>query len=456
MNLSIVILAAGKGSRMNSGTPKVLHTLAGLPMLTHVLQTAASLKPSAIYCIVGHGQDHIKAKMGDGLCHWVEQREQLGTAHAVAQALPFIKTERVLILCGDVPLMRAKTLSEFINQTPEAALGLITYAMDEPQGFGRIIRDNNQAILDVVEEKDATPAQRAIREVSSGIYLARTADLQRWIPHIKNQNAGGEYYLPDIVPMAVKETGMTGYLLKQTEEALGVNDKIQLAQAERIMQAQHAKTLMQSGVTLIDPARYDQRGTVKAGQDVVIDINCICEGEVVIGDRCRIGANVILRNVTLGVDCEILPHTIIDGAVLKNNVTVGPFARIRPGTVLSNDVKVGNFVEIKNTHMGANTKANHLSYLGDAQLGEHVNIGAGTITCNYDGVNKSVTRIADGAFIGSNASLVAPLEIGENAVIGAGSVITKDAPKEQLTVARAKQTTIPNWKRPERSANKED
>lgn len=456
MNLSIIILAAGKGSRMNSATPKVLHTLAGEPMLTHVLRTAAALNPSAIYCIVGHGQAHIKAKMGDGLCHWVEQSEQLGTAHAVAQALPFIKTEQVLILCGDVPLMRTQTLKEFIAQTPATSLGLITYAMNEPKGFGRIIRDNTQAIIGVVEEKDASPEQRAIKEVSSGIYLGRTADLKRWIPHIKNQNASGEYYLPDIVPMAVKDAGMTGYRLKQPQEALGVNDKIQLAQAERAMQETHANTLMQAGVTLIDPARYDQRGTVKAGQDVVIDINCICEGEVVIGDRCRIGANVILRNVTLGTDCEILPHTIIDGAILKDHVTVGPFARIRPGTVLSNDVKVGNFVEIKNTIMGAGSKANHLSYLGDAQLGEHVNIGAGTITCNYDGVNKSTTMIADGAFIGSNASLVAPVEIGVNAVIGAGSVITKDAPKEQLTVARAKQTTVPNWKRPERSDNKED
>lgn len=420
MNLSIIILAAGKGSRMNSATPKVLHALAGEPMLTHVLRTAAALKPSAIYCIVGHGQAHIKAKIGDGLCHWVEQSEQLGTAHAVAQALPFIKTERVLILCGDVPLMRTQTLAEFIEHTPAAALGLITYAMNEPKGFGRIIRDSTQAITAVVEEKDATPEQRTIKEVSSGIYLGRTTDFQHWIPQVSNQNAGGEYYLPDIVPMAVQDAGMTGFLLQHPQEALGVNDKIQLAQAERAIQETHARALMQAGVTLIDPARYDQRGTVKAGQDVVIDVNCICEGEVIIGDRCRIGAHVILRNVTLGADCEILPHTLIDGAILKDNVTVGPFARIRPGTVLACDVKVGNFVEIKNTVMGAGSKANHLSYLGDAKLGEQVNIGAGTITCNYDGVNKSTTLIADGAFIGSNASLVAPVEIGVNAVIGAG------------------------------------
>lgn len=451
MNLSIVILAAGKGSRMHSDIPKVLHPLAGEPMLTHVLRTAAGLNPEAIYCIVGHGQAQVKATMGHHPCHWVEQMEQLGTAHALAQALPLVKTERVLVLCGDVPLMRLQTLKAFITQTPSKALGLMTYIMEDPKGFGRILRDKAGAIIAVVEEKDATDEQRALCEVSSGIYLGDTQDFKRWIPQIHNQNASGEYYLPDIVPMAVKGAGMSGYLLKQAQEALGVNDKKQLAQAERLLQAERAQQLMQAGVTLIDPARYDQRGTVKVGKDISIDINCILEGEVVIGDRCTIGANVILRDVTLGADCHILPNTLIEGAILKDNVSVGPFARIRPGTVLSSDVKVGNFVEVKNTMMGVGSKANHLSYLGDAQLGEHVNIGAGTITCNYDGVNKSITLIADGAFIGSNASLVAPVEIGVNAVIGAGSVITKDAPKEQLTVARAKQTTVPHWKRPQRS-----
>lgn len=450
MDLTIVILAAGKGRRMHSDLPKVLHPLAGQPILAHVLDTARALKPAAIITVVGHGQQHITATLPNEHCSWVQQEDQLGTAHAVLQTLPHIKTDRVLILFGDVPLLRAETLLEFIKNTPETSLGLLSFYADDPTGFGRILRNDKNEIIGVVEERDANASQRQIKEVASGIYVARLQDLKQWVPVVPKSPVSQEYYLPEIVPMAVKAGGVVGTILSDAQEALGVNNKTQLAQAERCLQKRYVDILLDKGVTVIDPARLDIRGEVTVGRDVVIDVNVILSGKVTIGDRCHIGAHTMLTDVTMGSDSEILPHSVLEGANIGDNVHVGPFARIRPGTVLEHDSKVGNFVEVKKSTLGAHTKANHLSYIGDATLGEHVNIGAGTITCNYDGVNKFETIIGNEVFIGSNSSLVAPVKIGDGATIGAGTVLTKDAPEHQLTLSRAKQTSLPSWHRPEK------
>jgi bifunctional UDP-N-acetylglucosamine pyrophosphorylase / glucosamine-1-phosphate N-acetyltransferase len=456
MDLTIVILAAGKGTRMHSDLPKVLHPLAGQPMLMHVLNTASALKPRAIITVVGHGQEHITATLPTAPCTWVEQAEQLGTAHAVQQALPSIQTERVLILFGDVPLIIPETLEKFIQATPPKALGLLSFETENPTGFGRVLRDEQGQIIGVVEERDATPDQRLIKEVASGIYLARLEDLNQWIPAVGESSISHEYYLPDIIPMAVKAEGVVGSLMSNPQEALGVNNKQQLATAERALQKRYVDKLLEQGVTIIDPARLDIRGEVTVGQDVVIDVNVILAGNITLGNRCRIGANCILTDVTLGVGSEVHPHSILEGATLADHVSVGPFARIRPGTVLADHVKVGNFVEIKKSTLGPHTKANHLSYIGDASLGEHVNVGAGTITCNYDGMNKFETIIGSHVFIGSNSSLVAPITIGEGATIGAGSVLTKDAPEHELTLSRAKQTSLGIWHRPGEHDNKSE
>lgn len=448
MDLTIVILAAGKGTRMYSDLPKVLHPLAGQPMLAHVLHTAQALNPEAIITVVGHGQSHITAALPNAHCGWVHQADQLGTAHAVMQTLAHIKTERVLILFGDVPLITAETLRHFISATPSNALGLLSFVTPDPTGFGRVIRDQHQRIMGVVEERDATPEQRLISEVSSGIYLARHQDLKEWVPAVTASTITHEYYLPDIVPMAVKAGGVVGTILSNPQEALGVNNKQQLAVAERCLQKRYVDSLLQQGVTIIDPARLDIRGEVKAGQDVIIDVNVILCGNITLGDRCHIGAHSVLTNVTMGPDCQVHPHSIVEGATLSDSVQVGPFARVRPGTVLAEGVKIGNFVEIKKSSVGAHSKASHLSYIGDATVGEYVNIGAGTITCNYDGVHKFQTIIGDQVFIGSNSSLVAPVTIGKGATIGAGTVLTKNAPENQLTLARAKQMTHPSWRRP--------
>lgn len=448
MDLTIVILAAGKGSRMHSDLPKVLHPLAGQPMLSHVLKTAQALRPRAIITVVGHGQEHIKERLSAAPCQFVEQKEQLGTAHAVLQALPYISTERVLILFGDVPLIIPETLEKFIRATPAGALGLLSFEAENPTGFGRVLRDEQNHIIGVVEERDATPAQRLIKEVASGIYLARLEDLKRWLPAVSKSSVSQEFYLPDIIPMAVKASGVVGSLMNNPQEALGVNNKRQLAEAERVLQKRYVNELLDKGVTLIDPARLDIRGELTVGQDVEIDVNVILAGKVTLGDRCRIGAGCVLTDISLGADSEVLPHSILEGSTIGSHVSVGPFARIRPGTVLAEYVKIGNFVEVKKSTFGMHSKANHLSYIGDTTLGEHVNIGAGTITCNYDGLNKFETLIGDHVFIGSNSSLVAPLKIGEGATIGAGSVLTKDAPEHELTLSRAKQTSLGVWHRP--------
>jgi bifunctional UDP-N-acetylglucosamine pyrophosphorylase/glucosamine-1-phosphate N-acetyltransferase len=456
MDLTIVILAAGKGSRMHSDIPKVLHPLAGKPILSHVLSTAWALDPVSVITVVGHGESKIRGAIDHPHCAWVQQSEQLGTAHAVQQTLPHIKTDRVLVLLGDVPLITPETLRHFIKTTPMNALGMITYIPESPRGLGRILRDEYQSILGVVEERDATEAQRLIPEVASGIYLARLQDLKAWIPAVNKSEASHEYYLPDIVPMAIKASSVVGMCLKDPQEALGINNKTQLAMAERCLQKRYVDTLLHQGVTILDPARLDIRGEVKAGQDVVIDVNVILEGKITLGDRSHIGTGCVLKDVELGADSAILPHSVIEGAVFANQVQVGPFARVRPGTVLAEGAKIGNFVEVKKSTFGPHTKANHLSYIGNATLGAHVNVGAGTITCNYDGVHKFETIIGDEVFIGSNSSLVAPVKIGKGATIGAGTVLTKDAPENQLTLSRAKQSSHPNWQRPESETDHSD
>ncbi len=434
---------------MHSEHPKVLQLLAGRPLLSHVLQAARGIKPAQIICVVGEGQDAVKHALAPADCIWVEQKEAKGTAHAVSQALPHIKTDRVLVLLGDGPLITSKTLQQFTQEVTTDALGLVSYNAKNPHGLGRVSRNEHNLIAGVIEEKDASDKERLITEVASGIYLARRTDLAAWLPQIKNNNASGEYYLPDIVPIAAKQSAVIGMMLNNSDEALGVNDKAQLAHAERTLQQRYAQQLLQQGVTILDPSRLDIRGEVTIGRDVTLDVNVILEGKVNIADNCSIGANSILKNVELGPGCEIKANTMIEDATIAANVSIGPFARIRPGTQLAEGVRIGNFVELKKATLGKNSKANHLSYIGDATIGCNVNIGAGTITCNYDGVNKHQTIIEDRASIGANSSLVAPVTVGINATLGAGTVLTKDAPKDKLTITRAKQASVPGWERPD-------
>lgn len=451
MTLRTVILAAGKGKRMHSELPKVLHKLAGKPMLEHVVQTAAQLdstkQPIVIY---GHQGEKVQRALDYLNVSWVEQTEQLGTGHAVQQTLEHLPQDgRVLVLYGDVPLIQVETLKHFIEQTPPHALGLMTAELPDPTGFGRIIRNSKNQIVSIVEEKDAKPKQRAIQEINTGIYLLPTDFLQQWLPQIKNNNAQQEFYLTDLIALAVKEKiEIHGMLVTDYEEILGVNDRLQLACLERSYQERYAKKLMLQGVTLLDPHRLDVRGTVEIAADVTIDVNVILEGFVKMGKGCVIGPNTLLRDVTLGDYVEIKANSVLDGAEVSDHCTIGPFARLRPGTTLSPQTHVGNFVEIKNSVIGAATKINHLTYIGDSDIGQRVNIGAGTITCNYDGVNKHKTIIGDDVFIGSNTSLVAPVKMNDGATIGAGSVITRDAPAQQLTLCRGQQRTVENWQRP--------
>lgn len=453
MAMQIVILAAGQGKRMYSNQPKVLHKLAGKPLLEHVIRTALSIAPDSTPIIIyGHQGDLVSKELAHFDSRWVEQKQQLGTGHALQQALPEIaEQDRVLVLNGDVPLISETSLKKLIAATPENALGMLTTHLDSPTGYGRIKRDKNQNIVGIVEEKDASPEEKQIKEINPGIYLVPANYLKKWLPTLKNHNAQGEYYVTDIISLAVAEK-IPVYSVEpnKVEEIFGVNDRVQLAQLERAYQLQQAEKLMRQGVTLCDPARIDIRGDVHVGRDVVIDVNVILEERVVIGDGCHIGANCILRNTVLGNHVEVKPNSLLDGAEIANDCSIGPFARIRPGTVLADHVHIGNFVEVKNSTLASGTKANHLTYLGDSEIGKKVNVGAGTITCNYDGVNKLKTIIGDNAFIGSNTELVAPVTIGEGATIGAGSTITSDAPAHKLTVARAKQVTIENWQRSEK------
>ncbi len=454
MSLHIVILAAGQGKRMHSSMPKVLHPIGGESMLKRVVDTALQLGPEAIHVVIGHGGHLIQAALPELPVDWMVQTEQLGTGHAVMQALPHIPDHAcVLVLSADVPLIQVNTLQALIQRTQAApSLGLLLASLNDPYGLGRIARNAAGDIQAIVEEKDATPEQRAIHEIYSGICCARSDDLKRWLPALNCQNAQGEYYLTDIIARAVAER-LPIVSLHATDcmEIQGVNNRAQLQQLERIWQARIATQLMHAGVTLADAARLDVRGTLNCGTDVFIDVNNVFEGHVTIGNHSTIGPNCQLTEVTLGTNCTIFSNSVLDHCIIGDDCHIGPFARMRPGTVLATGCKIGNFVETKNAVLDAQSKACHLSYLGDVTIGKNVNIGAGTITCNYDGVNKHQTTIKDGAFIGSDTQLVAPVTIGENATIGAGSTIRKDAPAGELTLTVSRQQTVQGWSRPRKA-----
>jgi len=453
MTVQIVILAAGQGKRMHSYLPKVLHRLAGKPLLEHVITTAFPLSPLTPPIIVyGHQGNTLPQSFPQHDLRWVEQKEQLGTGHALLQALPIIPEQsQVLVLYGDVPLISEQTLKKLINTTPLNAIGMLTAHLTHPAGYGRIKRDQHHHIIGIVEEKDATAEERQINEINPGIYFIPAHYLKKWLPLIENANAQKEYYLTDIISFAVKENiSIHAVQPVSNEEILGVNDRVQLAYLERFYQRQQADKLMRHGVTLCDPARLDIRGNIHVGRDVIIDVNVILEGSVSIGDECSIGAHTILRNVKLGKRVKVKANSIIEGADIADDCIIGPFARIRPDTILREHVHIGNFVEVKKSEIAQGSKVNHLSYVGDSTVGKHVNIGAGTITCNYDGANKHKTIIGDDAFIGSCTQLVAPVSIGAGATIGAGSTITRDAPPHQLTLSRVPQYTVANWQRPKK------
>ena len=450
MSLHIIILAAGKGTRMQSYLPKVLHKIANLPLLEHVLITAGKLNPAKIHVIYGDHGDLLRQTLAAYQVNWIPQVEQLGTAHAVMQALPFVQdASKILILYGDVPLIQPQTLTQLINQLPpNQGLSLLTANLADPTGLGRIIRNEFGNITAIIEHKDASPAEQQIQEINSGIMATTAQILNDYLAKIQTNNAQNEYYLTDIINMlAIDQRPITSITTTNHAEILGVNNKQQLAELERHHQLTLAKQLMQQGVTLLDPARFDLRGHLTAAQNVTIDINVIIEDQVTIGANTTIQANNCLKNSIIGNNVVIKPNCIIEGAMIADNCVIGPFARIRPGSQLQTGAHVGNFVELKNTTLGKHSKAGHLSYLGDAVIGDQVNIGAGTITCNYDGVNKYATIIEDQAFIGSNTALVAPVTIGKAATIGAGSVITANAAAEKLTLARGKQVTVDNWQR---------
>jgi len=447
-----VILAAGQGKRMYSELPKVLHPLAGKPLLEHVLQTALQLSPSQPPLVVyGHEGDRVRMALSHYPVTWIPQEQPLGTAHALLQALPQLaEEESVFVLYGDVPLITLETLKRLQQETPVAAIGFITAILANPQGYGRICRDEQQQVMAIIEEKEADEKTRGISEINSGIYYLPAAYLKKWLPTLSTSKAQGEYYLTDLVSLARQEKRLIHTIQPAVvEEILGVNDRAQLNDLERFYQQRIAQKLMRQGVTLYDPKRFDVRGELIAGPDVVIDVNVIIEGRVVLGKGCVIGPQVYLRNAEIGERVEIKANSIIDGAEVAADCIIGPFARLRPGTVLAAKTHIGNFVEIKNSVINEDSKINHLSYVGDAEVGKRVNMGAGTITCNYDGLNKHKTCIGDDAFIGSGTELVAPVTIGEGATIGAGSTITKDAPPQHLTLERATQQTIAGWQRPQ-------
>ena len=446
--LDIVILAAGKGTRMKSDLPKVLHPIAGKSLLEHVIQTASPLSDRSLNIIVGHGADTVKSMLKGH--NFILQEQQLGTGHAVQQALPYVHDDAiVLILYGDVPLIKQDTLQRLINSVNPNALGLLTVTLDNPQGYGRILRDTTGQVTAIVEQKDASEEQLAIAEVNTGVMAVNASHLKQWLPALSNNNAQGEYYLTDIIAMA-KSQGVAIETEQPSNEweVLGVNDRRQQAELERIYQQTLAEQLLIDGVSLIDPARFDCRGELTVGHDVVIDINCIIKGNVTIGDNVTIGAHCILDNVTIGSGSVIKDHTMLEDCDIHQHCTIGPFARLRPGTVLSDHAKIGNFVETKKAHVGKGSKINHLSYVGDATLGESVNIGAGTITCNYDGVNKHKTTIGDDVFVGSNSSLVAPVSLEKGSTIGAGSTINKSVKENTLSLTRSPQQVLTGWKRP--------
>ncbi len=450
MSLSVIILAAGQGMRMKSKTSKVLHELGGISMLQRVVNTAQSLGADRIHVVYGHQGDQIKKVCADLPVNCVEQKQQLGTAHAVQQALPYCEPDdQVLVLCADVPLIQSSTLRDFISKVDENNIGLLTAFFKDPTGFGRIIRNVQNRVTAIVEHKDASEDERKIHEINTGIMCAHVKLFNHYLSQIKNHNAQNEFYLTDLIKFGVADgRSIADKVAEVAEEVYGINDRLQLAQLERYYQKQQAKQLCLQGVTVMDPDRLDIRGELIIDADVCLDVNVIIEGKVKIGAGSKIGANVILKNLTLGENVEILPNSILEDCVIENDCSIGPFARIRPGTQLKAHARIGNFVEVKNSEIGPNSKVNHLSYVGDATLGRDVNIGAGTITCNYDGANKHRTTIEDEVFIGSNSALVAPVTIQKGATIGAGSVITKNAPAQELTLTRVKQLSFASWQRP--------
>ncbi|EAM8864055.1 UDP-N-acetylglucosamine diphosphorylase/glucosamine-1-phosphate N-acetyltransferase [Salmonella enterica] len=451
MSTTVIILAAGKGTRMRSSLPKVLQPLAGRPLLGHVIETAKKLNADNIITIYGHGGDRVQTAFAQQDIKWVEQAEQLGTGHAVQMTLPVLPHDGVsLILSGDVPCINPVTLQKLLDATATTSIGLVTLTLPDANGYGRIVRENDQ-IQAIVEHKDASEEQRQIKEINTGIYAVSNAKLHEWLPNLSNDNAQGEYYLTDIVAMALAD-GMQVASVEpeQAFEVEGVNDRVQLAALERQFQAYQAKQLMQQGVHLIDPSRFDLRGNLTVGQDVRIDINVIMEGDCELGDNVEIGAGCIIKNTKIAAGTKVQPYSIFDSAVVGEDTQIGPFARLRPGAQLANEVHIGNFVEVKNTTIGLGSKANHFTYLGDAEIGAGSNIGAGTITCNYDGANKFKTIIGDQAFIGSNSSLVAPVRIGNGATVGAGSTITRDVEDNSLAVERSKQFAKENYPRPQK------
>lgn len=450
--LEVVILAAGKGTRMYSALPKVLHELGGQPLLSHVINVAHAMEADAIHVVYGHGGDAVRKRFPDSQINWVIQEQQLGTGHAVAQAMPSIGDDAiVLVIYGDVPLIQAETLRGLVNRASRDSLALLTAYVDEPGAYGRIVRNSKEQVTAIVEQRDATPGQLKINEINTGFLAAPARHLRGWVEGLGNENNQQEYYLTDVVSMAV-ESGIEIETVQpaNNNEIFGVNTKGELAVLEREYQRQQAEKYMELGATMIDPSRFDVRGNIEMGRDVLFDVNVICEGEVKLGDNVHVGANVFLKNVVIGANTRILPNSVIEDADLGRDCSIGPFARIRPGTKLADTAKVGNFVEVKNSQIGEGSKANHLTYIGDATVGKNVNFGAGVITANYDGANKHRTIIGDGASIGANDVLVAPVEVGKNATIGAGTVLRKNAPAGELTVAPVKEKTIPGWKRPQK------
>ncbi|MCY1163120.1 Bifunctional protein GlmU [compost metagenome] len=451
MSTNVIILAAGKGTRMRSTLPKVLQPLAGRPLLGHVIETAKKLNAANIITIYGHGGNLVQQAFAQENVEWVEQAEQLGTGHAVKVTLPVLPTDGVsLILSGDVPCITEATLKKLLQASAETGIGIVTLTVDDATGYGRIVRKNGE-IQAIVEHKDANDEQRKIKEFNTGIYCINNAKLHEWLPKLSNENAQGEYYLTDIIAMAIAD----GLSVASVEPELafeveGVNDRVQLATLEREFQNNQAKKLMQQGVHLIDPARFDLRGHLSVGQDVRIDINVIIEGDCEFGDHVEIGAGCVIKNSKIAAGTKVQPYSIFDNAIVGADAQIGPFSRLRPGAKLADEVHIGNFVEIKNSSIGLGSKANHFTYLGDAEVGAGSNIGAGTITCNYDGANKFKTIIGDSAFIGSNSSLVAPVNIGNGATVGAGSVITRDVAENSLAFERSKQVAKENYQRPQK------
>jgi len=451
--LSIVILAAGQGTRMRSDLPKVLQPLAGRPLLAHVIDAARALGADDVCAVYGHGGDRVREAFPDDGLRWALQAEQLGTGHAVMQALPDTpEANQVLVLCGDVPLIRPETLERLTAACADGSVGVLTVDLPDPTGYGRIVRGADGDVERIVEQKDASGAELDIGEINTGVIVAPAARLKGWLEGLSADNAQGEYYLTDIVASAVADgVPVHGVKADAWTEVMGINDRRQLAEAERALQRRLVEEAMLAGATMADPARVDIRGTLTVGRDVFIDVNAVFEGEVVLGDRAHIGPGVVVRDSRIGADSVIHPHTVIEESVIHAGCQIGPFARLRPGAEFADGSKAGNFVEVKKSLIGEGSKVNHLTYIGDTTIGRKVNVGAGTITCNYDGANKHRTVIGDGAFIGSGVNLVAPVEVGAGATIGAGSTISKPAPADKLTLARNKQITLEHWKRPQKN-----